>query len=94
MIINNAAFNAAPSKDASQATINNQKNKIYREMDSFNSRRPIDVIKANRPILILDEPQKLEGTIKKPSKTIKALREFNPIFCICLLYTSPSQRDS
>ena len=82
MIINSQAFNAAPSKDASQATINNQKNKIYREMDSFNSRRPIDVIKANRPILILDEPQKLEGTERSPSQTIKALREFNPLFCL------------
>ena len=82
MIINSQAFNAAPNKDASQTTINNQKNKIYREMDSFNSRRPIDVIKANKPILILDEPQKLEGTEKKPSKTIVALREFNPLFCL------------
>ncbi|MDC1100690.1 DEAD/DEAH box helicase family protein [Methylophilaceae bacterium] len=82
MIINSQAFNAAPSSDASQTTINNQKNKIYREMDSFNSRRPIDVIKVNKPILILDEPQKLEGTEKKPSQTIKALSEFDPLFCL------------
>ena len=82
MIINNAAFNAAPPKNAPLGIINNQKNKIYREMDSFNSRRPMDVIKANKPILILDEPQKLEGQEKKPSKTIKALSEFNPLFCL------------
>ena len=82
MIINYQAFNAAPSKDASQKIINNQKNKIYREMDSFNSRRPIDVIKANKPILILDEPQKIEGTVKKPTKTSAALSEFNPLFCL------------
>ena len=83
MIINSQAFNAAPDpKKAAQSTINNQKNKIYREMDSFNTRRPIDVLKANRPILILDEPQKLEGTVKKASKTIKALAEFNPLFVL------------
>jgi type III restriction enzyme len=35
--------------------------RIYEELDDFQSRRPIDVIKANRPILILDEPQKMEG---------------------------------
>ena len=82
MIINSQAFNAAPVKTATQTTVNNAKNKIYRELDDFQSRRPIDVIKANKPILILDEPQKLEGEIKKPSKTIQALKEFNPLFAI------------
>jgi type III restriction enzyme len=82
MIINAQAFNSPPSATAKQSTINNAKNKIYRELDSFQSRRPIDVIKANRPILILDEPQKLEGEINKPSQTIKALKEFNPLFVI------------
>ena len=82
MIINSQAFNAAPVKTATQTTVNNAKNKIYRELDDFQSRRPIDVIKANRPILILDEPQKLEGSITAPSKTIKALKEFNPLFAI------------
>ena len=82
MIINSQAFNAAPNQAATQTTINNQKNKIYRELDDFQSRRPIDVIKANKPILILDEPQKLEGTITAPSQTIKALKEFNPLLAI------------
>ena len=72
MIINSQAFNAR-GKDA---------RRIYEELDGFGSRRPIDVIKANKPILILDEPQKLEGEIKKPSQTIKALKEFNPLFAI------------
>jgi len=82
MIINSQAFNSAPAKTASQKTVDNAKNKIYRELDGFQSRRPIDVIKANRPILILDEPQKLEGTERKPSQTIKALSEFNPLFIV------------
>ncbi len=48
MIINVQAFNAR-GKDA---------RRIRMELDEFASRRPIDVIKANRPIVILDEPQK------------------------------------
>jgi type III restriction enzyme len=51
MVINVQAFNAR-GKDA---------RRIYEELDEFQSRKPIDVIKANRPILILDEPQKMEG---------------------------------
>ena len=51
MIINIQAFNAT-GKDA---------RRIYEELDDFQSRRPIDVITANRPILIIDEPQKMEG---------------------------------
>mgnify|MGYP000208035911 CR=1 FL=1 len=51
MVINVQAFNAT-GKDA---------RRIYEELDDFQSRKPIDVISANRPILILDEPQKMEG---------------------------------
>ena len=51
MVINVQAFNAT-GKDA---------RRINEELDEFQSRRPIDVIKSNRPILILDEPQKMEG---------------------------------
>ncbi|MDR4508692.1 MAG: DEAD/DEAH box helicase family protein [Candidatus Brocadiaceae bacterium] len=64
MIINVQAF-AARGKDA---------RRIYLELDDFQSRRPIDVIKSNHPILILDEPQKMEGPA-----TTKALEEFNPL---------------
>jgi type III restriction enzyme len=64
MIINVQAF-AARGKDA---------RRIYAELDDFQSRRPIDVIKSNHPILILDEPQKMEGPA-----TTKALEEFNPL---------------
>jgi len=77
MVINIQAFNSAPKSSASKRTIYNQKNKIYRELDDFQSRRPIDVIKANRPILILDEPQKIEG-----KKTQDALKEFKPMMIL------------
>ena len=66
MIINIQAFNAA-GKDA---------RRIYEVLDDFQSRKPIDVIAANRPILIIDEPQKVEGTGKNASKTLKALGLF------------------
>lgn len=61
MIINIQAFNAT-GKDA---------RRIYEELDDFQTRRPIDVIAANRPVLILDEPQKMEG-----AKTLDALAKF------------------
>jgi type III restriction enzyme len=67
MVINVQAFNAA-GKDA---------RRIYEELDDFQSRRPIDVIAANRPILILDEPQKMEG-----GKTIDSLVNFKPLMVL------------
>jgi type III restriction enzyme len=67
MIINVQAFNAR-GKDA---------RRIYEELDDFRSRRPIDVIAKNHPILILDEPQKMEG-----AKTVDAMKEFNPLFIL------------
>ncbi len=51
---------------------------IYSKRDDFNTRRPIDVIKANRPIIILDEPQKMTGLA-----TQNALKKnFNPLFSL------------
>lgn len=67
MIINVQAFNAK-GKD---------NRRIYEELDDFQTRRPIDVIKANRPILIIDEPQKMEG-----DKTLNSLEEFNALMVL------------
>lgn len=72
MIINIQAFNAT-GKDA---------RRIYEVLDDFQSRRPIDLIAANRPILIIDEPQKIEGDAKKPSKSLEALGRFNALFAL------------
>lgn len=72
MIINVQAFNAT-GKDA---------RRIYEVLDDFQSRKPIDVIAANRPILIIDEPQKIEGDAKKPSKSLEALSSFNALFAL------------
>lgn len=78
MIINVQAFNAT-GKD---------NRRIYEERDDFQSRRPIDVIKANRPILIIDEPQKMEGPATK-----KALPEFNALFCLRYSATHKTQHN-
>ncbi len=51
--------------------------RIYDVLDDFQSRRPIDVISANRPILILDEPQKMEG-----AATLKSLEEFKALMVL------------
>ena len=67
MVINVQAFNAT-GKDA---------RRIYEELDGFNTRRPINVISANRPILILDEPQKMEG-----GKTLDSLVNFKPLMVL------------
>lgn len=67
MIINVQAFNAT-GKD---------NRRIYEELDDFQSRKPIDVISSNRPILILDEPQKMEG-----DKTLKSFAEFKALMML------------
>lgn len=67
MVINVQAFNAT-GKD---------NRRIYDELDDFQSRKPIDVISANRPILILDEPQKMEG-----GKTLDSLVNFKPLLVL------------
>ena len=67
MVINIQAFNAT-GKD---------NRRIYDELDDFQSRKPIDVISSNNPILILDEPQKMEGR-----RTLEALAKFKPLMIL------------
>lgn len=78
MIINVQAFNAR-GKDA---------RRIRMELDEFGSRRPIDVIQANRPIVILDEPQKMGG-----KKTQESLKEFHPLFTMNYSATHKEHHD-
>lgn len=73
MIINIQAFNSTfdEKKGNSVAKI------INSERDDFGSRKPIDVIAANRPIVIMDEPQKMGG-----QATQDGIRRFHPLFCL------------
>ena len=57
MIINTQAF----ARDFKEGAKNKVSLIMYDKRDNFQSRRPIDVISANRPIVIMDEPQKMEG---------------------------------
>lgn len=84
MIINTQAFASSLKEDgkSKEARI------IYSKRDEFGSRRPIDVIKANRPIIILDEPQKMGGEV-----TQKALKNFNPLFCLNYSATHAKQHN-
>lgn len=75
MIINYQAFNAKSSANR----------KIYEELDELQSRRPIDVIKSVRPILIIDEPQKFGD------KTESLFSEFKPLFTI--RYSATHKKD-
>ena len=80
MIINTQAFNTTMNEEKSiEGRSGNEAARIiYTKRDEFGSRRPIDVIKANRPIIILDEPQKMGGTA-----TQNALKKnFNPLFSL------------
>lgn len=70
MIINTQAFNARGA-DAKRITM---------KLDSFRSRRPIDVIAATKPIVIIDEPQSVIGTSKKANVTRSSISNFNPLF--------------
>ena len=67
MIINIQAFNSRGADNR----------RIYEELDDFQSRRPIDVISSNSPILIMDEPQKMEGRA-----TMDALPKFKPLMVL------------
>jgi type III restriction enzyme len=80
MIINTQAFNTTMNeeKNVEGRSGNEAARIIYTKRDEFGSRRPIDVIKANRPVIILDEPQKMGG-----AATQNALKNnFNPLFSL------------
>lgn len=84
MIINTQAFASSLKEGAN----NKESRIIYSKRDEFGSRRPIDVIKANRPIIILDEPQKMGGEV-----TQKALKNFNPLFSLNYSATHAKQHN-
>lgn len=77
MIINSQAFNAK-GKDA---------RRIYMRLDEFRSRRPIDIIAKTNPIVIIDEPQSVEG-----KQTKENLKQFNPL--MTLRYSATHKLDS
>ena len=92
MIINTQAFATSLNEDKN---VDGRKGDaaariIYTKRDEFGSRRPIDVIAVNRPILVLDEPQKMG---KENSATQKALKKFNPLFTLNYSATHAKQHN-
>lgn len=96
MIINVQAFNAT-GKDArkiygqvktknGEPVLDKAGNPIMEGLDEFQSRIPINIIKRNNPIIILDEPQKMGA-----DKTLQSLANFNPLFI--LRYSATHKRD-
>ena len=85
MIINTQAFAASLKEDgkSKEARI------IYSKRDEFGSRKPIDIIAANNPIIILDEPQKMGGNV-----TQATLKKFNPLFTLNYSATHKTQHNT
>ena len=92
MIINTQAFNTSLNEDKNRegragdaaARI------IFSRRDEFRSRRPIDILAATHPIMIIDEPQSVLGA-NKTNQTRKGLKLFNPLFK--LLYSATHRKD-
>lgn len=84
MIINTQAF-AASMKEGGRSK---ESRIIYSKRDEFGSRRPIDVIAVNNPIVIMDEPQKMEG-----DATQAGIKRFNPLFVLNYSATHKTKHD-
>jgi len=63
-------------------------NNLYKDSEKTGGEKPIDLIKATRPILIVDEPQSVDGGLKGAGKT--ALEAMNPL---CTLRYSATHTD-
>ncbi len=61
---------------------------MYKEREQIGDMRPIDLLKATRPILIVDEPQSVDGGTDGAGK--KALEDVNPL---CTLRYSATHVD-
>ena len=67
MIINTQAFNAKGENAR----------RIDMELDQFGSRKPIEIIAQTNPILIIDEPQSVDG-----KQTLESMQKFNALFTV------------
>jgi type III restriction enzyme len=68
----------AQSEEADEiARREKSKNVMYRPSEKTGGEKPIDLIRATRPILIVDEPQSVEGGLDGKGK--KAMARMNPL---------------
>ena len=82
MVINIQAFQKDAGENIDYASLTDEQKKrlnvIHQEQDRMSGRRPIEYVQASRPILIIDEPQKVDNT----EKSQKAIRNLQPLFCL------------
>lgn len=92
MIINTQAFNSSfdDSKNKEGRGGDAAARIIFSRRDEFRSRRPIDILAATNPIMIIDEPQSVLGA-NKANQTRKGLKLFNPLFK--LLYSATHRKE-
>lgn len=84
MIINTQAFASSMKEDG-----RSKESRIFNTpRDNFGSRRPVDVIAANWPIVIMDEPQKMEG-----DATVKGVKRLSPLFVLNYSATHKSRHN-
>ena len=68
----------AQSEEADESTRREKsKNVMYRPSEKTGGEKPIDLIRSTRPILIVDEPQSVEGGLDGKGK--KAMERMNPL---------------
>ena len=80
---------AALSEEADEvARREKSKNVMYRASEKTGGEKPIDLIRATRPILIVDEPQSVEGGLDGKGK--KAMERMNPL-CNLRYSATPKQ---
>jgi type III restriction enzyme len=82
MVINIQAFQKDAGENVDYNTLTEEQKKrlnvIHQEQDKMSGRRPIEYIQATNPILIIDEPQSVDNTLKSQN----AIRNLNPLFCL------------
>ncbi len=95
MVITVGAINKFGDEAAAQAEESDEarrreksKNKMYRASEKTGGERPIDLIRQTRPILIVDEPQSVDGGID--GKGRRALAHMSPL---CTLRYSATHVD-
>lgn len=63
-------------------------NNLYKDSEKTGGEKPIDLVRATRPVIIVDEPQSVDGGLKGQGK--KALDAMNPL---CTLRYSATHAD-
>lgn len=95
MVVTVGAINKFGDEDAAAAEESDEskrreksKNVMYRASEKTGGEKPIDLIRATRPILIVDEPQSVDGGLEGRGR--KALERMNPL---CTLRYSATHAD-